>query len=327
MQGRIRPHFPRVPAGMYGMVLGLAGLGGDWRLAHELWNFPAIVGEVINVVAIAVWVTITIFFAAKWIFAREEALEEADHPIHCCFIGLAGVATMLVARTVLPYSHPVALVLLFLGMAFSILFATWRTGIMWRGGRDHEATTAILYLPTVAGSLVSALVLGSFGYTVLAQLLFGAGMFTWAATESVLLQRLLTAPEMAPALRPTLGIVLAPPAVACAAYLSMTSGPPDLFANGLLGYCLLQVALLVRVVPWIMKQPFAPSYWAATLGTTALASASMRMASRGGDGIGGQLAPYLFFFANVVVGAIAIGTIALLIQGRLLTVSHPRAAE
>ena len=47
----------------------------------------------------------------------------------------------------------------------------------------------------------------------------------------------------------------------------------------------------------------------------------------GGDGIGGQLAPYLFFFANVVVGAIAIGTIALLIQGRLLTVSHPRAAE
>ncbi|NKJ03835.1 hypothetical protein [Rhizobium sp. SG741] len=67
--------FPRVPAGMYGMVLGLAGLGGDWRLAHELWDFPAIVGEAINVVAIAVWVTIGVFYAAKWIFARDEALE------------------------------------------------------------------------------------------------------------------------------------------------------------------------------------------------------------------------------------------------------------
>ena len=68
-----------------------------------------------------------------------EALEEAEHPIHGCFIGLAGVARMLVARATLPYSHPAALVLLFLGTAFSILFATWRTGIMWCGGRDHEA--------------------------------------------------------------------------------------------------------------------------------------------------------------------------------------------
>ncbi len=319
--------FPRVPAGMYGMVLGLAGLGGDWRLAHELWGLPAMIGEAVNVVAICVWAIVSVFFAAKWIFAREEAIEEAEHPVHCCFIGLAGVATMLVARAVLPYSHSMAVTLLVLGMGFSILFATWRTGIMWRGGRDHEATTAILYLPTVAGSLVSALVLGSFGYTALAQLLFGAGMFTWAATESVLLQRLLTAPEMALPLRPTLGILLAPPAVACAAYLSLTSGPPDLFANGLLGYSLLQVALLIRVSPWIMQQPFAPSYWAATLGTTALAAASMRMVSRGGDSIGAQLAPYLFFFANILVGAIAVGTIALLAQGKLLPTSHVRAAE
>ncbi|WP_244919768.1 hypothetical protein [Rhizobium grahamii] len=59
----------------------------------------------------------------------------------------------------------------------------------------------------------------------------------------------------------------------------------------------------------------------------ALASASMRMVSGGGDSIGAQLAPYLFFFANVLVVAIAVGTIALLAQGRLLPTSHVRAAE
>ena len=53
----------------------------------------------------------------------------------------------------------------------------------------------------------------------------------------------------------------------------------------------------------------------------------MRMVSRGGDSIGAQLAPYLFFFANVLVGAIAVGTIALLVKGRLLPTSHLRAAE
>lgn len=309
--------FPRVPAGMFGMVLGLSGLTGDWRLAHELWGMPAAIGETINALAILVWVTISILFAAKWIFARHEAIEEAQHPVHCCFIGLAGVATMLVARGVLPYSRDIALVLLALGMAFSVVFAIWRSGGMWRGGRDPATTTAILYLPTVAGMLVSALVLGAFGFTDMASLTFGAGIFSWLAIESVLLQRLLTAPEMTPALRPTLGIILAPPAVGCAAYLSITTGPPDLFATGLLGYCLLQVLLLIRIQPWVFKQPFAPSYWAATLGTTAFAWAGMRMAERGAPGVIGSLAPYLFVFANVVVGLIAIGTIGLLLTGRL----------
>lgn len=139
---------------------------------------------------------------------------------------------------------------------------------MWRGGRDPATTTAILYLPTVAAMLVSALVLGAFGSRDMASLTFGAGMFGWLAIESVLLQRLLTASEMTPALRPTLGIMLAPPAVGCAAYLSITTGPPDLFATALLGYCLLQALLLIRIQPWVLKQPFAPSYWAATLGTS-----------------------------------------------------------
>ncbi|EPE98767.1 hypothetical protein RGCCGE502_10080 [Rhizobium grahamii CCGE 502] len=53
----------------------------------------------------------------------------------------------------------------------------------------------------------------------------------------------------------------------------------------------------------------------------------MRMVSRSGDSIGVQLAPYLFLFANVLVVAIAVGTIALLAQGRLLPTSRVRAAE
>jgi hypothetical protein len=38
-------------------------------------------------------------------------------------------------------------------------------------------------------------------------------------------------------------IQLAPPAVGCSAYLSITSGPPDLFAQALIGYALFQVLL------------------------------------------------------------------------------------
>jgi tellurite resistance protein len=321
----------RVPAGMFGIVLGVSGLAGDWRLANALWGLPSNVGEMINACAIVIWAVLIALFAAKWLFAREAALEEARHPIHCCFIGLAGVATMLVARGVLPYSRGLALVLFGLGVTFSMAFALWRTGTLWRGGRDPATTTAVLYLPTVAACLVSALVMGALGMNEWAQLAFGAGLLSWLAIESVLVQRLLTAPEMAPALRPSLGIILAPPAVGCAAYLSITTGPPDMLANALLGYCLLQVLVLLRILPWIMKQPFATSYWATTFGTTALAAASMRMSERGGTGAAADLAPLLFILANVAVGSIAAGTVYLATQGRLIapqpTVVDEKAAK
>jgi hypothetical protein len=76
------------------------------------------------------------------------------------------------------------------------------------------------------------------------------------------------------------GIQLAPPAVGCSAYLSITSGPPDLFAQALIGYALFQVLLMIRLLPWIARQPFAPSYWAFTFGLSALAISCLRFVDR-----------------------------------------------
>lgn len=102
----------------------------------------------------------------------------------------------------------------------------------------------MLYLPTVAGSFVSATVGAALGLADWGQLAFGAGLFSWLAMESVLLHRLLTGTEKPDALRPTLGIQLAPAPVGAVAYLSAGGGAPDLLAHALIGYGLLQVLVL-----------------------------------------------------------------------------------
>jgi tellurite resistance protein len=310
---------PLIPAGFFGVVLGLAGLGNAWRSASTLWNFlPPVIGETISFAAVIVWVVVAPLFALKWLLAREQALFEAEHPVQCCFIGLAGVTTMLVGLVLLPYSLAAAWMLYFAGAAFTLFFALWRTGRLWHGARDPATTTAVLYLPAVAGSFVAATGASALGYPDWGQLAFGAGFFFWLAIESVLLHRLLTAPEMALPIRPTMGIQLAPPAVGCVAYLSVTTGIPDILAHAMLGYAVLQALLLLRLVPWIMRQPFAASYWGATFGVTALSTAALRMAMRGEVGAVVKLAPFLFIFANLVVGLIAAGTIYLLIRGKLV---------
>jgi tellurite resistance protein len=306
-----------VPASFFGIILGLTGLGADWRYANTLWILPAAVGEIIMLISGIIWVILMLLYIAKWIWQREDALAELHHPIQCCFIGLVPLSTILVSMALLSHARSAALVLFFVGATGTILFTVWRHGGLWRGGRDPASTTPVLYLPSGAGNFVVAIALGAFGWTEWGVLFFGAGLLSWIALESVILHRLLTAEPLAVPLRPTLGIQLAPPAVGLVAYLSVTTGEPGLIAQVLLGYALLQALYLIRLLPWIRAQSFSAGYWSFTFGVSALALGAERMVDRGVIGPANEMAPVLFIVANIVVGVITLGTIVLLARGRL----------
>jgi tellurite resistance protein len=308
---------PIIPASYFGVVLGLAGLGTAWRSAVQAWQLAPVIGEAIMAAAVVVWVVLVLLFALKWLAARADAMEEVAHPVQCCFIGLAGVATLLAAGAILPYARPAAELIGGAGLVFTLLFAIWRVGGLWQGGRDPATSTDVLYLPSVAGSFVSAIIASALGHADWGQLFFGSGLFFWLAIESVLVHRFFTSPPMAEALRPTFGIQLAPAPVGLVAYLAVMPGQPDLLAHMLLGYGLVQTLIIIRLLPWIRKAPFAPSYWAFTFGVTALATGPIRLVLRGDTGPAALLAPILFVFANLVVGLVALGTLWLLVRGRL----------
>ncbi|QJR34058.1 dicarboxylate transporter/tellurite-resistance protein TehA [Gemmatimonas groenlandica] len=315
--GAIEQIAARTPASFFAVALGVAGLGGDWRAASELWGLPSFVGEAIMAAAVLVWLMIAALYAGKWIVARDAALTEWRHPVQCCFIALGPVATMLVALAVRPYNDVVARVLFAVGAVSQVGFAVWRTGGLWDGGRDPLATTPVLYLPTVAGSLVLGTVAGTLGHTTLAALALGAGFFSWLALESIILHRLLVHEPLSPALLPTLGIQLAPPTVGCVAYLGITRGPPDLFALALLGYGLLQAGVLLRIAARLRTQPFTLGFWAFSFGVTALAQGAIRVVARGAVELE-VLSIALFTVANIVIAALALRTLLQVSRGRLL---------
>ncbi|WJH41890.1 dicarboxylate transporter/tellurite-resistance protein TehA [Aliirhizobium terrae] len=308
---------PVVPAAAFGLVLGVVGLSGSWRAATAYWGVSAVVGEVIGMIGAAIWLLLVLCYALKWIVFRQDAVQELEHPVQCCFVGLVGVATMLVANVMLPSSYVLAAIVFWLGFSWTALFALWRTGALWRGGRDPSTTTAVLYLPTVAGSYVTGIVGSALGYQGLSQLAFGAGFFSWLAIESVLLNRLLTAGEMNEPIRPTMGIQLAPPTVGTVAYLSATTGMPDMLAHAMLGYGLLQALLMIRILPWLLKQPFTAGYWAFSFGLTALATAVVRMSERGDAGLVPALAVPVFVIVNALIALLVVMTLGLLLRGKL----------
>lgn len=308
---------PDVPASFFGIILGLVGLGNCWRVASKVWHLPVWIGESIMLMAVIVWLVLLFLYTSKWLWARTAVWAEFKHPVLCCFVGLVPVSTLLVSLAIAPYDRTLAVALFMIGAIGQLSFGVYRSGQFWMGGRKLEATTPVLYLTTVAGGFIGAIVASTFGYREWGTLFYGIGLFSWFALESIIMQRLYLLEALPKPLRPTLGIQLAPPAVGCVAYLSLTNGQPDLFAQMLFGYGLMQALILLRLLPWLCQQPFSASYWAFTLGVAGLALAPLRFVERGMTGAIEGLAVLLFVGANIVIGSIALGTLRLLLQGKL----------
>lgn len=306
-----------MPASLFGSVLGLAGLSNTWRAAPALWRVPAWPGELLAALAVVAWTACVTLYLRKWRFARAAAVAEAAHLVQCCYLSLIPVSTMLVALALRPYTHTLALALYVAGAVGGLVFAVWRQGALLRGGRELDTATPVLYLPSVASDFVAAIGAAAFSWTDVAQAFFGAGLLSWLAIESVLLHRMLHGAALAPALRPTLGVQLAPPAVGLVAFNVVAGAPIPWFASILLGYALLQVLLALRMLPWLLEGGFGPGFWSFTFGLTALSLGSQTLALHG-HVVAYWLAPWLLALATSVVGAIAMRSVWLLVRGQLM---------
>ncbi|MGE5517917.1 MAG: dicarboxylate transporter/tellurite-resistance protein TehA [Bacteroidota bacterium] len=307
-----------VPAAFFGIILGLAGLGNGWRVVARIWPLSPWIGEAVMALAVTVWLVLAVFYIRKWLFSRAAAVAELRHPVACGYIALVFVTTLLISVAAAPYSQPLALFLAVVGWGGNIGYGAMVTGTLWSGDRDGITPTAVIYLPTVAGNFVSAMAAGTLGYTELGMLFLGAGLLSWLAIESVLMHNLYTAGPLPHAIRPTLGIQLAPPVVCCAAYLAVNGGTPDTFAQILFGYGLLQGGVMIRLLPWFAEQDFVPGHWAFSFGVVALPLSALRMVEHGVRGPIAHVALPLFAAANVIIAYLSLRTLWLLFTGRLV---------
>lgn len=307
-----------LPAGYFGMVLGIIGMGFAWRYASTIWPVSRAVGDGLVALAAVIWALLALAFILRALRFPWSVLQEARHPIAGSFVSLFPATTMLVAIGFVPWLRPLSLVLFAIGVVLQLGYAAWQSAGLWRGKHPAEATTPGLYLPTVANNFISAMACGALGFTDAGLVFLGAGVFSWLSLEPVILQRLRSHNELPAALRTSLGIQLAPALVACSAWLSVNGGEADTFAKLLFGYGLLQLLFMLRLIPWYVRQPFNASFWSFSFGISALASTGLHLGHSRPDGFFHYLAIPLFVFTNLVIGLLLVRTALLLVQGKLL---------
>lgn len=302
-----------LPAGYFGMVLGIIGMGFAWRYASQVWPVSHWIGDGLVILAMVIWGLLTLAFISRLLRFPHSVLAEIRHPVMSSFVSLFPATTMLVAIGFVPWYRPLAIVLFSIGA-----YAAWQTAGLWRGEHPEEATTPGLYLPTVANNFISAMACGALGFNDAGLVFLGAGVFSWLSLEPVILQRLRSCGELPTVLRTSLGIQLAPALVACSAWLSVNGGEGDTLAKMLFGYGLLQLLFMLRLMPWYLSQPFNASFWSFSFGVSALATTGLHLGHGSESGFFHTLAIPLFIFTNFIIALLLIRTFALLMQGKLL---------
>ncbi|AMO49445.1 C4-dicarboxylate transporter/malic acid transport protein [Enterobacter sp. FY-07] len=307
-----------LPAGYFGIVLGIIGLGFSWRFAATIWPVSIIPATTLILLAIVIWAVLMTAFLVRLVRHRHTLLEEITHPLKSSFVSLAPATSMLVAIGIVPWNYPLAFALFIVAVTVQLAYSAWQTAGLWRGKHPKEATTPGLYLPTVANNFISAMACGALGFNDVGILFLGAGLFSWLSLEPAILSRMRNLDEMPPAVRTSLGIQMAPAFVACSAWLSVNGGETDVFAKLLFGYGLLQMLFMIRLLPWYSAQTFNPSFWSFSFGVASLATTAIKIGHAAPGGALYWMAFPLFIGANLVIALLMVKTFLLLIRGKLL---------
>ncbi len=297
-----------LPASFFGMVLGLSGLGQAWRLSVTLWGMPSLIGEALLLISVLLWATLLCVYIYQAIWNSETTRQEFLHPVQGSTPALLAVSTLLIVLAVLPYSRTIAWLLTAAGISWHLAFSLWHTGVLWQGGRNNSDTTPALYLPTVAGNFTSAAALGGLGHADWGWLFLGAGIFSWLALESHVVQRLWQQNALPVAQRPLLGIQFAPPAVCAMAWMMLAPGSSDHWLLMLWGYGLYQLLLGLRLGKWLGAHPFSLSYWAYTFGIAAATVCCLKLTLVGVEAAHFLSIP-IFIIANLFIGYLALRTV------------------
>jgi len=255
------------------------------------------------------------FYVAKLVRHPAAVAAEFRHPVAGPLMATIPLSLLLAAVYYAESGHRGWLSFTLAALALQGVIALRVVRQLATGALPGAMVTPALYLPPVAGGFVGAMALGTQGYPGWAALLFGMGLAGWALLEVRVLNRLFEG-AMPEALRPTIGVELAPPSVATlAAGIIWPALPGEVLIVGLGVAAGPIVAVAVRY-NWWGRVPFSPGFWSFSFPLAALAGAMIEVVRRGGwPPVYGGVALAL---ATAVIALLAAKTIVLAVRGRLL---------
>ena len=269
-----------VHVGMYGAVMGLAGLGLSARSAATVLpgyvRAPAYVTEPwVALGALALLILLPLYIA-KLVRHPAAVRDDFVNPLTLGFCGALPVGMTLVAGGIAPYWFSAANLLWWAGAALLLGFQVWTLYRWLLGGIALEQVNAG-WLIVVVGGIVAPGPGIALGHVDASHFLFGVSAACAPLLMALLLYRAIVGQPLPERLRPSWFILLVPPSLIYANGLALF---PDFVPLENLYYlALVLAAALLIYARGLLRWPFSPAVWAFTFPLDALAYAAARYAS------------------------------------------------
>jgi tellurite resistance protein len=305
-----------LPLPLFAAPMGIGGLALAWREAGRVLGAPVGIGEGLVVLTIVVWLVVAGFHALRALRHPEALAGDLKHPIRSAFAGASTVGLMLVAGGFLPHAPGFAAVLWAVAVVAHLVIGVWTIRGLLVAPREAATLMPPLLIPLV-GNIVAPVIGARLGFETVSWALFGLGALLWVLIQPLILSRIATGPVLPDKLKPTIAILLAPPAVGASALAALTGGfgPGPLAIWGLAAFV---AAVLVSLVPLFLRIPFALSWWGYTFPAASFASATIALAHAGSSAAVQAGAWVVLAFATVVVAVVAAKTARAAARGALL---------
>lgn len=263
------------PVMMFAVVMGFTGLAIVFYKMHEVLYFPSIIVDIFGYLSLALFVVILFFYIKKIFTYKEEVKKEFTHPIRVNFFSAISISMLLLA-IFFRHSIPVLANGLFIAGALLHFFFTFYTFKFWiNNNLEMQHSNPAWFIPIV-GNIVVPIAGKGFAPDSILYFYFSVGFFFWIILFAIILNRIIFHKQFAPKFMPTLFIVIAPPAIAFIAYISMTS-TLDFFAHILYSLALFFTILVFVMYKNYIKIKFFISWWAFTFPMAAISIATILM--------------------------------------------------
>jgi tellurite resistance protein len=302
-------HFPIT---FFGSTMGVFGFG----LALHAGGFeqPALIAAGVGAGFFALF---ALLYLAKALRHPSEVAAEWSHPVRLSFFPAANISLLLLSLLLRAEMPEVARILWLIAAPVQalltvVIVSAWISHRPFGPGMLSPAW----FIPAV-GNVIVPLGGVSLGYAEVSWYFFSVGLLFWFVLLTLVFNRLVFHDPLPGKLRPTLVILIAPPAVAYLAWLQLNGGGVDALARVLFNLAIFFAAIVLVQLPALLRLPFAMSFWALSFPLAALTTASFRHAALTGSVWHGHAALALLAILAVTIVALAARTVRAAIAGQI----------
>mgnify|MGYP003575297461 FL=1 len=307
-----------LPVSLFGSVMGIAGLALAWRAAVQVLGAWPLIGDAIGWIAVITFIALVLAHGAKSAMHRAVVLNEFHHPVTGNFYGTVPIALLLISAVLAPHAPRLAHGVWMAGAVMAVVLSYIVVSRLLRGNLDPALAVPAWLIPGVA--TLDVTVTGSslpFAWAEQTNLFaLAVGSVLALVFFTIILARLVHREPLAPAMRPSLMILVAPFEVGFLAYTNFT-GTVDGIAAALFFFGLFLFAVLLPMV-FRSDVPFTPGWWAISFPIAALVNAALKYAAAHPSGISTTLAAVLLLFLSGALLVLAMRTLSTLLNGKLL---------